>query len=121
MVRLPLRLAIVAAVLPLAAGTAMAQSNIVSLIANAPTANTPSSASDLYLVIEGGIVKQATGVALQSTLASLANAPAASLPLTPGDALVVVQGGISKRVANSSTLNLANLTVGVLSVTGSLS
>ncbi len=87
--------------------------SIVNLISTAPQAQTPGSASDLYLVIEAGIVKKVLGTQLSTmVLTNLASTPLANLPLAGGDSLVVVQDGLAKRVRETSTLNMAGMAVG---------
>ncbi len=95
--------------------------SIINLISTAPQAQTPLSASDLYLVVEAGAIKKVLGTQLStSVLTNLASAALATLPLGSTDSLVVVQGGVAKRVLQTSTLNLMGLTVGAtgLTVTG---
>ncbi len=109
------RLALLVALLWCAPALAQQQAggSIINLISTAPQAQTPASASDLYLVIEAGIVKKVLGTQLSTTvLANLAGAPQAAPPLAAADSLVVVQGGVTKRFLQTSTLNLAGMAIG---------
>ena len=91
--------AFLAALLWCAPATAQVQSagSIINLVSTAPQAQTPLSASDLYLVIEAGIVKKVLGTQLAlSVLGNLGTAGLASLPLSAFDSFLVVQGGVAR-------------------------